>query len=95
MVKTPPSHGGFKGSNPLRVTMNIQPEAKASGFLFFYYKGWLVRISRFPAKKSPEQHFSTAQEIFSHILFHFQDLLAEILQLINICFYDKSLVHIA
>ena len=32
VVKTPPSHGGFKGSNPLRVTTHIIARSKASGF---------------------------------------------------------------
>ena len=32
VVKTPPSHGGFKGSNPLRVTKHIIARSKASGF---------------------------------------------------------------
>lgn len=39
-VKTPPSHGGYTGSNPVRVTMHSQcsPGVRIRGCIFHYMK---------------------------------------------------------
>ena len=45
VVKTPPSHGGFKGSNPLRVTTHIIARSKASGFFVAFEGRFLFSIN--------------------------------------------------
>ena len=65
VVKTPPSHGGFKGSNPLRVTTHIIARSKASGF-FVVFEGRFL----FSIKSTQNLHILFSKHIYGEYPLH-------------------------
>ena len=65
VVKTPPSHGGFKGSNPLRVTTHIIARSKASGF-FVAFEGRFL----FSIKFTQNLHILFSKHIYGEYPLH-------------------------